>query len=319
MSGPFISTGMLTNKGKQLPNIDNYLKLKIKDLTIHIIPLSTSKATNIVRGVGGFLKAFIPSIYHPSLTHIAIQLNFENCEDIAIIEYGQYFSEETDLKKKSIFISSSSSNQPRENKNENLYYYINKENKDKDKRDGARITIFTKNFLDHYLSEEYSDKYSSLSELVTDIIACQYYNKTLKEYNEAKHNISGFDYANIVYNNFHRVECEVENKIILEDLLKELKGEKWIAKKYNVVTHNCQNFGAEIIKILKAQRASEMYKVRINEKIVLPSCIISALWHNEKLSSVNTLGRIPIFGFFHDIAQNIKIGKKLDEMERNEK
>ena len=38
---------------------------------------------------------------------------------------------------------------------------------------------------------------------------------------------------------------------------------------------------------------------------MLPSCIISALWHNEKLSLTNTLGRIPIFGYFHDTFVNV--------------
>ena len=279
MSGKFISTGRLTNKGEQLPNINDYLNLKIKDLTIHIIPLSTSKTTNVIRGIGGLLKGIIPSLYHPSLTHIAIQLIFENCEDIAIIEYGQYYSEESDLKK-SIFISSSSSNEPRENKNENFYYYINKDNEDKTKRDGARITIYTKKVLDFYLSKKYHWKYISISELITDIIACQYYNMILDDFNKRKREENISKVINDDNNNFKRVECEVKNNIILKDLLDELKGEKWIAKNYNVLYLNCQSFGAEIIKILKAQRKDEFYKLRINEKLYIPSCIISALWHN---------------------------------------
>ena len=72
-------------------------------------------------------------------------------------------------------------------------------------------------------------------------------------------------------------------------------------KKYNVLTRDCQTFSAEIIKILKAIRIREEDKIRALEKVLLPGCIISALWHNEDLSLMNTLGRIHIFGFFHDL------------------
>ena len=42
MSGKIISTGMLTNNGEIKLDITKYLNLKIKDIVIHIIPLSTS-------------------------------------------------------------------------------------------------------------------------------------------------------------------------------------------------------------------------------------------------------------------------------------
>ena len=316
MSGIFTSTGRLTNEGKQLSDINNYLNLIIKDLTIHIIPLSTKTSINIARGIGGVLKCYIPSIYHPSLTHIAIQLNLEKSEDIAILEYGQYYSEESDLKKKNLFISSSSSNVPKENHNENLYYYINKDNINKDKRDGARLTIFTNNFLDYAKSRNVSHKYEDISEMITDIIACQYYDMPINEYYQKKlADPTDFQKVlNNIFNSFHRVDCYVENKINLQNLINGLKGEKWIAQKYNVVFHNCQNFGAEIIKILKAKRKDEFNKVRVIEKTLLPSCIISALWHNENLSLVNTLGRIPIFGLFHDIVCSTKLALNEDKI-----
>lgn len=309
MSGSFTSTGRLTNKGKQLPDINNYLNLIIKDLTIHIIPLSTNTSLSILRGISGVLKQYIPSIYYPSLTHIAIQLNLENSEDIAILEYGNYYSEESDLKKKTIFISSSSSNQLKENHNENSYYYINKDNINRDKRDGARLIIFTKKFLDSFKSRNVSHKYEDISECVTDIIACQYYDIPINEYYLQKlADPTDIKKLSInIFNSFHRVNCYVENKINLQNLINGLKGEKWIAEKYGLF-HNCQNFGAEIIEILKAQRKNEFYKVRTIEKTLLPSCIIRALWHNEKLSLVNTLGRIPIFGIFHDSVYTAKLG-----------
>ena len=66
------------------------------------------------------------------------------------------------------------------------------------------------------------------------------------------------------------------------------------------MTHNCQNFADEVIKILKAKRIHDIDKVRTKEKEKLPNCIISTLWDNEELSKINTLGRIPIFGYFYD-------------------
>ena len=192
------------------------------------------------------MKAFIPSLYHPSLTHRAIQLNLENTNDIAIIEYGQYFTKESDIKNNFILSSCSSSSNPRESKNENFYYYINE--------DGARISVFTEDFL----MKKFKGYPYSLKKLI----------------------------------------------ILLKELIDNLKGEKWEAKKYNVLTHNCQNFGAEVIRILKATRKNEDDKIRLKEKILLPSCIISSLWKNEELSLLNALGRIPIFGFFHDFYHN---------------
>ena len=39
--------------------------------------------------------------------------------------------------------------------------------------------------------------------------------------------------------------------------------------------------------------------------MILPNCIISALWDNEDLSFINTMGRIPIIGMGFDIFADI--------------
>ena len=88
MSGSFTSTGMLTNNGLQLLNIDKYLDKKIKGLNIHVIPLTLNKKVNVVRGISSVIKIFTPVIFNPSLTHIAIQLVLEDCDDVLIFEYG---------------------------------------------------------------------------------------------------------------------------------------------------------------------------------------------------------------------------------------
>ena len=46
---------------------------------------------------------------------------------------------------------------------------------------------------------------------------------------------------------------------------------------------------------------NEKDKIRINEKKALPNCLIKALTNNEESSTINTLGRIPIFGLFFDV------------------
>ena len=288
MSGAFTSTGMVTNDGLQLLNIDKYLDKKIIGLTIHIIPLSLNEKVNVVRGISAVIKIFTPVIFNPSLTHVAIQLFLEDCDDALIFEYGQYYSNDSNLKKSIFSSSSNSSNEPRKSRNENIYYYIN--------TDGARITVFTYDYLNKFEKIEGKGTYFDyqISELITGLIKCQHYNISYDEYRENKRNYCQFG------NSFERVNCNVINKITIKELRDHFKGEKWLAKKYNVAFHNCQTFGAEIIKKLKAIRSNEEDKIRAQEKVTLPGCIISSLWHNEKLSLTNTLGRIPIFGLFHD-------------------
>ena len=281
MSGSFISTGLLTNDGEKKLFIDSYLFKKIKDLTIHVIPLSLNHKFRKFQIVSYFAKMVTPMIFNPSLVHVALQLNMEDSDDVIIIEYGQYLSENSELKNSNNLFSSNSSNssnEPRTNKNPNIYYYINK--------DGARLTLIKYEDLDDYHRKGKED----LSMGVSDFIACQYYNVSYLEFRDKV-------FERVL---FQRVDCNIKNKITIKELIKNFEDEKWEAEKYNVLTHNCQTFAAEIIKILKAIRRDETDKYRCIEKGILPGCIISALWHNEDLSLTNTLGRIPIFGFFHD-------------------
>ena len=104
MSGNFISTGLITNNGKkELKEIERLMNLKINDLSIQVIPLSTSNIVNWTRVIGIGLNYFIHPAFTPHLSHIAIQLNMENGEDIIIMEYGQYYSVDSDEKKTQIF------------------------------------------------------------------------------------------------------------------------------------------------------------------------------------------------------------------------
>ena len=294
MSGSLISTGMLTNEGNNILDIKDDLDHKIKNIIIHNIPLSTSKSVTALRTIGKFISPLVHSALTPTLSHIAIQLNLEASNYVYIIEYGQYYSKDTCLKNK----------EPRKSTNKYDYYYINV--------DGARLTRLTyKHFellVDFLIFLGKGKAKDNLEEMKPEIISCmiaeEYYgdvkDKTLIQK---------------IYNDFCRVECDIKNKITLRELCDNFKNEKWLAKKYNVATHNCQDFATEIIKILKAVRKNEVDKVRTNEKLFLPNSLIKALWHNEDLSLVNTLGRIPVFGLFYDLGYNIG-GMITDKMKK---
>ena len=96
------------------------------------------------------------------------------------------------------------------------------------------------------------------------------------------------------------IKCDVNNKITLKNLIAQVNNEKWLAKNYNLLNHNCQDFGAEIIRILKAIRINEKDKIRTREKWLLPNCLIKALSENEDLSKINIFGKIPVIGLIFD-------------------
>lgn len=293
------SSGVLTNNGSILLNLDKYKNFIIKDIILHVIPLSLSKATGNLRTAVGIIKEFIPCITYPSLTHMAAQINLKNCNDILFIEYGEYFTKKSDLIKESKFASSSSfDKQPRKILDKFLYYYIND--------DGARITVITEdNIKEYYQTNDaytFSNEEKELSDLniprlVTRIIASQHYGiEKLPDHFELKGS----------FNNFYRVECNIKNEITLDKFIMHFKNEKWLAKKYNVAFHNCQDFVCEIIHFLEATRRNEIDRIRIKEKLLLPNCVVNSFIWNEGLTRINVLGRIPIFGYFHDWYQYIK-------------
>ena len=288
MSGCFIFTGKETNNGEKNLILDDLLSQKINDLIIHSIPLSNSVLSSYFRTLGKVYQLYIHPSLTPTLCHIAIQLNLKN-KDIVIIEYGQYLTKDTDIKNGFFSSGSKSSNTPRKDSNENLYYYINK--------DGARITKISK---EKYYNQ---NNYKSINNIIQKIIAAEQYHIPYEE----------FDFNILkkgIVNGFHKIECNVKNKITLDELIKHFKGSKWEAKQYNVLSHNCQTFGAEVLKILKAVRVNPSDKIRTKEKMILPNCMIKVLWDNEDLSVVNTLGRVPLLGLSFDLIIGVFMKKK---------
>ena len=291
---------MLTNEGNNFLDIKDDLGHKIKNLIVHNIPLSTSKAMTALRTIRKIASPFIHSSLSPTLSHIAIQLNLEDSDFIYIIEYGQYFSKDSKIKSSCLSsMNSKSSNEPRKSENNYDYYYINE--------DGARITRLSYKEIESRLLEKDSFIYS-----IYKLMSISKDENIKDEYKNEKSGIFSYIIAEEFYghteekeknklekmcNDFYRIECDIKNKITLRELCKNFKNDKWLPKKYNVVTHNCQDLATEIITILKA--------IRINEKFILPDCLIKALWKNEDLSLRNTIGRIPFFGVFHDFGYNL--------------
>ena len=296
MSGSCVTSGILTEKNESL-EIERLMNLKIKDLSILIIPLKSNIHINRLRIIGQFLQMFIhPSILSPTLSHIAIQLNMENDEDIIIMEYGQYLTDQSEIEKSNIFGSfgscSDEYNRPKiiENKN-NLFWFINK--------DGLRMTkIDTKYLFFGALGLRGKER---RAKIISKIIACNHYGISDEEFQKINTSL-------LIGTLFDWVNCDIQNKITLNELCNEFKGEKWEAKNYNLATQNCQHFAAKVIGILKAIRIKDLDKIRTNEKLTLPNCIISALWDNEKLSLTNSIGRIPFFGLFYDLYRLVKDG-----------
>lgn len=300
MSGSCISSGIIFNDGKKISkeSIEDILDSKIEGLSIQVIPLIQKTGITVARFFGQMFQQFIhPKIFSPTLSHIAIHLTLSNASKIdsnygtiynVILEYGQYYSDESEKIK-----NSDSSLKCRKTSNNFQYYYINK--------DGARITLVPNEDLFIFFNQyQYEDKiYKSANSFFSFpslmIMASNHYGISVEECLDNIKNLSS-------HSDYNFFECDIMNKITLRELINNFRGKNWEAKDYNVLTHNCQDFANEIIKILKAVRIHDYDKIRTREKGILPNCIISTLWDNEKLSEINTLGRIPVFGLFFDVA-----------------
>ena len=257
MSGCFRSTGKQTNKGEGQLNISDILNLRIESLDIYSIPLSTGFFGNLIRGFGKILQPFFHPAISPTFCHIAIKLNLENMKDIIIIEYGQYLTKESE--KDFGEINKLFSSNFREEENNVEYYYIND--------DGVRITRIEKkeNII---MNEKY------IASFIGATAAVYFGNAVISILNR--------NVISQIINQVDVIKCDVNNKITLKDLKQEFLGEKWKAKKYNLASHNCQDFAAEVVKILKAVRIHDKDKIRMLEKKALPNCLINALTNNEE-------------------------------------
>ena len=93
MSGSLLSTGIKTTCEDL--EIKELYQLEIESIVIHGIPLfSANKFVDTCRFVGCIFQHLLPPMI--SLDHYAIQLNLKN-GNVIIAEYGQYFTDETDI------------------------------------------------------------------------------------------------------------------------------------------------------------------------------------------------------------------------------
>jgi len=302
-----VKSGMLSNDGSKLSKeeVEDILDSMIVGLSIQAIPLMQNSGFTTARNVGKILfqQLIHPKIFSPTLSHIAIHLTLigglETNPELGrvynvVLEYGQYYSNESEEIK-----NSNGSQKCRINSNNLKYYYINK--------DGARITLFREKDFDYFADLDGNENIKIFGSdffpfpcLI--IMASNHYGISVEECMNNIKNLSSIS-------DYHLIECEVGKNITLRELCEHFKGKNWEAKDYNVLTHNCQDFAAEILKILKAVRIHDKDKIRTNEKFALPNCIISTLWDNEKLSAINTLGRIPLFGLCFDAVANFFVKK----------
>ena len=76
------------------------MKVLQSHISIQIIPLQHSDKMKTVKDIGKVLQNVIHPVFTPTLSHISIQMTLEN-NLYAIIEYGQYFTKDSDeIKKK---------------------------------------------------------------------------------------------------------------------------------------------------------------------------------------------------------------------------
>lgn len=94
---------------------------------------------------------------------------------------------------------------------------------------------------------------------------------------------------------------DFENIMTLQELIdkcNEKEGKKWIKNNYNLSSHNCQDFVATVIEILKVSRSdNELSKFRHNMSIATyPPVIVNALEKNENRNVINFIESLPVVG-----------------------
>ena len=231
MSGSVFSSGNMFNKGDigSPKEKEQYFDLKIKSATLYTMHLIENFAGWFITETPvSMVETFLPFINTPKVRHYALCLKTIN-DRIIIIEYGQYLNKNSKRQSSGIF-GSSSNKKFRESKDNNIYYYL--------LNDGAR-------FYEIDAEEIIDDEGISL------IIKANYYGISLVE--AGKRTAAHFS--------FHQLN--VGNEITLGELVNYfIKDNNWNAKDYSVVWHNCQNFVAKCIKILKLTRMDDLDKER---------------------------------------------------------
>ena len=269
MSGSYFSSGIKFNKGEIGLKKEDFYNLKIESTILYKMSLIQNQAVNVLgRGINFLNAAFLPFVNVPKTSHYALALNTDD-NRIIIIEYGQYLNVNSEKKSTGI-LGSFSNGDCRESENKNIYYYL--------LNDGARFYEIKKN--------EIEDEYSIYS-----IIEANYYGISIEELKKKYYNKKLLEKINSAVN-FYCFLLFVGNRITLGELVNHfIKEKNWNAKDYNVLTHNCQDFVAKCITILKLSRINSNDKIRRFEVENLSPCILKALYAAEGWSVGNTFKR----------------------------
>ena len=107
----------------------------------------------------------------------------------------------------------------------------------------------------------------------------------------------------------------IENKMTLKTLIDKCKYDSsWKAKDYNLASHNCQDFIAKVIEILKVKRNdnNETKYSHWAGKVNYPPVILKALEKNDTPAILSVTQKIPLINKFAEIAGFIysKVKKK---------
>ena len=120
------------------------------------------------------------------------------------------------------------------------------------------------------------------------------------------------DYHNKIYNGKKgaciMADLFIEKKMTLQELLIECKlTQSWTANDYNLATHNCQDFIAKVIEVLKVERTGNdrtKYS-HASGKLFYPPVILNALEKNDMPTALRIAESIPIVNSFFEIGARI--------------
>ena len=120
------------------------------------------------------------------------------------------------------------------------------------------------------------------------------------------------DYRSKVYNGKKGAiiinELFVDNKMTFKELLEECKfGTSWKANDYNLATHNCQDFIAKVIEVLKVKRTenNETRYSHMTGKLFYPPVILKALEKNDMSKALKIAESIPGINFYVELGAYI--------------
>ena len=107
----------------------------------------------------------------------------------------------------------------------------------------------------------------------------------------------------------------IDNIMTFNELIEKCKsGTSWKANDYNLATHNCQDFIAKVIEVLKVKRTiyNETKYSHASGKAFYPPVILKALEKNDTPTGLIIAESIPGLGFYVEIGAFIysKIKRK---------